>query len=155
MGASEAPSNPAAYQWIKQPNKMLCREQACLPNRRKDIGIKQMSSNGNDSPWQAKSAQAAHETSAYQSENQTQCHRTLIQHHAILHQKDAGVQYSFQLCQQRKLLYYLCTCDLLARNVGRHASLLAWMPCCFPCSMDLLVFHACFNQKPFQKLENH
>ena len=24
-------------------------------------------------------------------------------------------------------------------------------PCCFPCSMDMLVFHACSNQKPFHK----
>jgi len=38
------------------------------------------------------------ESSAYQIENQTQCHRTLIQHHAILHQKGAGVQQHFQLC---------------------------------------------------------
>jgi hypothetical protein len=33
--------------------------------------------------------------------------------------------------------------------------LLAWMLYCFPCSMDMLVFHACSNRKPFRKLENH
>ena len=38
-------------------------------------------------------------TSAYQNENQTQCHYTLIQHHAILYQKDVGVQHPFKLCQ--------------------------------------------------------
>ena len=38
-------------------------------------------------------------TSAYLIGDQTQCHRTLIQHHAILHQKDAGVQHPYQLCQ--------------------------------------------------------
>ena len=32
---------------------------------------------------------------------------------------------------------------------------LAWMPCCFPCSMDMLVSHTCSNQKAFHKLENH
>jgi len=33
--------------------------------------------------------------------------------------------------------------------------LLTWIPCYFLYSMNMLVFHACFNQKPFHKLENH
>jgi hypothetical protein len=36
-----------------------------------------------------------------------------------------------------------------------YPCLLAWMPCCFPYSMDMLVFHTCSNQKPFHKLRNH
>jgi hypothetical protein len=32
--------------------------------------------------------------------------------------------------------------------------LLEWMPCCFSCSVDMLVFHTCSNQKPFYKLKN-
>jgi hypothetical protein len=47
-----------------------------------------------------------HKTSAYMIEDQTQYHRTLIQHHAILHQKDAGMQHPFQLCQQRNLFSF-------------------------------------------------
>ena len=50
-----------------------------------------------------------HETFAYLIGNQTQCHRTLTQHHAILHQKDAAVQHHFQLCQQRNhFFFFLC-----------------------------------------------
>jgi len=45
------------------------------------------------------------ETFAYLIGNQTQCHRTLIQHHAILHEKDAGMQHPFQLYQQRNHFY--------------------------------------------------
>ena len=43
---------------------------------------------------------------AEEIENQTQCHRTLIQHHAILHKKDAGVQHHFQLAN-KEILYVL------------------------------------------------
>jgi hypothetical protein len=57
-----------------------------------------------------------HKTSAYMIEDQTQYHRTLIQHHAILHQKDAGMQHPFQLCQQRNLFSFFCTCEYVARN---------------------------------------
>ena len=51
-------------------------------------------------------------------EDQTKCHRNLIQHHAILHQKDSGMQHPFQLCQQRNLFCSLCTCDYVVRNDG-------------------------------------
>jgi len=55
------------------------------------------------------------ETSAYLIGDQTQFHRTLTQHQTILHQKDAGVQHHFQLCQQRNPF---CTCGYMARNDG-------------------------------------
>jgi len=57
-----------------------------------------------------------HETFAYLIADQTQCHRTLIQHHAILHQKDVDMQHPFQLCQQRNLFCSFCTYDSMARN---------------------------------------
>jgi hypothetical protein len=57
-------------------------------------------------------------TSAYLIGDQTQCHRTLIQHHAILQQKDAGVQHPFQLYQQRNPFCSFCTCDSVVRNDG-------------------------------------
>jgi len=58
------------------------------------------------------------ETSAYQIENQTQCHCTLTSRHTILHPKDAGVQHHFQFYQQKSHLCSFCTCDPLARTVG-------------------------------------
>jgi hypothetical protein len=33
--------------------------------------------------------------------------------------------------------------------------LLTWMPYYFPYNMNMLVFHACSNQKPFNTHENH
>jgi hypothetical protein len=33
--------------------------------------------------------------------------------------------------------------------------LLMWRPCNFPYNMNMLVFNACSNQKPFNTQENH
>jgi hypothetical protein len=52
--------------------------------------------------------------------NQTQCHHTPIPSHTILHLMVAAVQYPFQLCQQRSLLYSFCTFDHLARTIGEN-----------------------------------
>jgi len=54
----------------------------------------------------------------YLIRDQIQCHRTLTQHQAILHRKDAGVQHPFQLYQQRNHFCSFCTYDSAARNDG-------------------------------------
>ena len=102
------------------------------------------------------------EISAYSIENQTQCHRTPTLHYTILHLKEAAVQHPFQLCQQEVLfvLSELVICwqeppMTVKKERMFYRGLLAWMVCYFPYSMDILVFHACSNQKPFHKLKNH
>ena len=55
-------------------------------------------------------------TSAYLIGDQRQCHCIILQHHAILHQKDAGVQHFFQLYQQRNIFCSFCTYDYVVRN---------------------------------------
>jgi len=47
------------------------------------------------------------------------------------------------------------TTVIVKKKKKLYLRLLAWMPCCFLYSMGMLVFHACSNQKPFHKVENH
>jgi len=65
------------------------------------------------------------------------------------------MQHPFQLYQQKSHLCSFCTCDPLARttydNIKKtlYHYLLTLRPYYFPYDMDMLIFHACSNQKPF------
>jgi len=78
---------------------------------------------------------------------------TARQHHTIIHPMVPAVQHSFQLHLQRSHFFSLCTCNQLARIFGGNQKntfyhhLLRWRLCYFSYSMDMLVFHACSNQK--------
>jgi len=68
---------------------------------------------------------------------------------------------SYNSSPERSPLCSFWTCDPLARTAGGskkkifYCCLLVWMSCYFPYNMNMLVFHACSNQKSFCKLENH
>jgi hypothetical protein len=94
-------------------------------------------------------------TFAYWIKNQTQYYRTLTLHYTNFHLMVPAVQHHFQLYQQRSPLYSFYTCDHLVRIASDneekmfHHYLLRWITCYFPYSIDMLIFHTYFNQKPF------